>query len=247
MGKKNHAIWDNEELLIQAVSEATSIAEVLSHLGLNRNSGNYQTLKSRCLRFGITLPTFDNSLAPMEATRMRAVSDEEVLSNRGIKTTAIRLKLAMKRLHNIEDVCIKCGQEPIWNGLPLVLELDHIDGNCFNNEIENLRILCGHCHSQTPNFRGRNRGSENYRYCDCGKKLWKKSKKCQSCAPKSQPNAGANNPRYPQIQEIYTLFLELKTFIALGKHFGVSNNAVKKHIQALGYTMEEFKLGKFDS
>ena len=55
-----------------------------------------------------------------------------------------------------EAKCESCGIEEQWNGKPLVLELDHIDGNNKNNSLINLRILCPNCHSQTPTFRGRN-------------------------------------------------------------------------------------------
>ena len=43
-----------------------------------------------------------------------------------------------------------------WKNNPICLELDHIDGNNKNNNLENLRILCPNCHSQTETFRGRN-------------------------------------------------------------------------------------------
>ena len=43
-----------------------------------------------------------------------------------------------------------------WLNKPISLELDHIDGNHFNDEETNLRLLCPNCHSQTETFRGRN-------------------------------------------------------------------------------------------
>lgn len=43
-----------------------------------------------------------------------------------------------------------------WLEQPISLELDHIDGNNKNDELTNVRLLCPNCHSQTPNFRGRN-------------------------------------------------------------------------------------------
>lgn len=44
---------------------------------------------------------------------------------------------------------------------PIPLHLEHIDGNHLNNNLNNLTLLCPNCHSQTPNFRGRNKGFYN--------------------------------------------------------------------------------------
>ena len=52
-------------------------------------------------------------------------------------------------------VCEECNIYE-WNNKPICLELDHIDGNNKNNNMDNLRLLCPNCHSQTINFRGRN-------------------------------------------------------------------------------------------
>jgi RNA polymerase subunit RPABC4/transcription elongation factor Spt4 len=56
------------------------------------------------------------------------------------------------------DVCAECGSEPEWNGKPLTLQLDHLDGDSDNNTLSNVRMVCPNCHSQTDNW-GFKRGS----------------------------------------------------------------------------------------
>lgn len=59
------------------------------------------------------------------------------------------------------NVCATCGIEPIWNGMTLTLQVDHVDGNNKNNNIENLRLLCPNCHSQTETWGVKNRKSSH--------------------------------------------------------------------------------------
>lgn len=52
--------------------------------------------------------------------------------------------------------CVKCGLGSVWNNEPLVLQIDHIDGNRKNNTFANLRLLCPNCHTQTPTWGRKN-------------------------------------------------------------------------------------------
>ena len=53
-----------------------------------------------------------------------------------------------------------CAVEDTWNGNPITLQLDHIDGNSDNNFLSNLRLLCPNCHSQTPTYKGGNKSKK---------------------------------------------------------------------------------------
>ncbi|ORB53396.1 HNH endonuclease [Mycobacteroides saopaulense] len=78
----------------------------------------------------------------------------------------IRLFLAEAQ----SDRCAVCGGASTWQGLPLVLILDHMDGNPDNNCRQNLRLICPNCDSQLPTYKSRNRGNgrsfRRQRYAD---------------------------------------------------------------------------------
>lgn len=67
------------------------------------------------------------------------------------------------RVYMIEknnNCCESCGGSfvnPYTN--KSVLQVHHIDGDCFNNKEENLQLLCPTCHAMTENFGSRNKNS----------------------------------------------------------------------------------------
>lgn len=62
--------------------------------------------------------------------------------------------------------CMKCN----WNNVNIYtgrvpIELEHKDGDCTNNNLSNLELLCPNCHSLTATYKGANRregGSKRY-------------------------------------------------------------------------------------
>lgn len=77
-----------------------------------------------------------------------------------INKNNIKLTYSMKKyIKNVhyKSTCCSCGLSE-WLGQKISLEIDHIDGDANNNFINNLRVLCPNCHSQTPTYKGKNRG-----------------------------------------------------------------------------------------
>lgn len=58
--------------------------------------------------------------------------------------------------------CNLCGISN-WNEKLITLELEHKDGNYRNNSPENVELLCPNCHSQTPTFKGKNKGNGRHK------------------------------------------------------------------------------------
>lgn len=74
---------------------------------------------------------------------------------------ATTLRNAVRRYLEVKqnNCCAICGIEAFWNGRPISLVLDHIDGDASNNWENNLRLVCPNCDSQLPTFKSRNKNS----------------------------------------------------------------------------------------
>jgi len=64
------------------------------------------------------------------------------------------LKKIVRDFNLLPWKCSCCSIEN-WQNKDITLELDHIDGSSYNCKLENLRLLCPNCHSQTDTFRGK--------------------------------------------------------------------------------------------
>lgn len=84
--------------------------------------------------------------------RNQAKTIFEVLGSRSSRWLK---KAKLLREGHLRDCCFACGISE-WREQPLVVQIDHINGIKDDWRIENLRMLCPNCHSQTPTYGGRN-------------------------------------------------------------------------------------------
>jgi hypothetical protein len=140
---------------IEAWTNSGSVRQVLGKLGLVEAGGNYACAKKRADALGLTKEHMHGKSwnKGKKVGPKRPV--EEYLSNqRPIQSNSLKKRLLAEGLKQHKCEC--CGITE-WNGQLAPIELDHIDGNRYNNTIENLRILCPNCHAQTDTYRGKNK------------------------------------------------------------------------------------------
>lgn len=148
-----------KEHLEKVVAESFSVSEVLRKLGKKDLGSNFATINKYIKLYDLDISHFtgqnwNKGLTLTEKTA-RIKIDEILKENTNFKSDILK-----KRLFNCnlkEEKCEKCGVGNKWFNEDLKLELHHINGNHFDNRLENLQILCPNCHSQTDNFRSRNR------------------------------------------------------------------------------------------
>lgn len=68
----------------------------------------------------------------------------------------------IKKHGNKCTICSVSGDN--WNGKPMTLVVDHIDGDAYNYNVSNIRLVCHNCDSQLPTYKGRNKGKSTRKY-----------------------------------------------------------------------------------
>lgn len=138
----------NEDEFIKICENSKTMASAASKIGLHFN-----TFK----RIAIKLDCYKTNQSGKGLTKIsnRDIPIFDILKGLHPQYQSFKLKNKLIKSFIKENKCDICGICE-WNGQNLNCELDHIDGNSRNHKLENLRILCPNCHSQTETFRAKN-------------------------------------------------------------------------------------------
>ena len=148
-----------KELMESVIKDSYSIAEVCRKIGLKPHGSNYKTIKSKIDLYNLDISHFTGQRwnKGKNNTEETARIPLEQILQKGVIYCSDTLKKRLIKAGLKENKCEICGCGK--SGDEVVLELHHINGDHYDNRLENLQILCPNCHSKTPNFK--NRGGSN--------------------------------------------------------------------------------------
>lgn len=162
MRPRTNKLWSvPKEVLEQIAKDNTSFAGILRALDLSvKGTTNYHRLKRRLLDEGISFGHIKEGLGSNRGRKFgphpKKIPLDKILIE-GSSYCRTWLKARLIASGTLENKCSECGLEPNWNSKPLVMVLDHINGVSDDNRLENLRLVCPNCNSQTATFSGRNK------------------------------------------------------------------------------------------
>lgn len=137
--------------------------------------------------------------------------------------------------HNLLPyVCSECGQGEIWRGKRISLDLDHIDGDYTNDELSNLRFLCGNCHKATETYCNKNRQfTRSTFFCKrCAAPVSRSHVDlCRLC---SSNDAALPRRKFEVTKDELERLIPLHTYEEIAAMFGVGSTAIRKRAAKLG-------------
>lgn len=147
----NRKNWTEDEFII-AVRSSHTIAEVLRKLNLRPVGGNYTTFNHYVDKLNLDTSHFTGQAhAKGKTCGSRPKISLSAILVEGSTYRSYHLKHRLLREGYLSYHCSGCGLST-WMGAPISLHLDHINGVNSDNRLDNLRLLCPNCHSQTPTY-----------------------------------------------------------------------------------------------
>jgi Zn ribbon nucleic-acid-binding protein len=222
-------------------------SEALRKLGLRPDGGNHRQFRRYVDEvWRISTSHFDPLRARLAGLRrIRPVALEAVLvEGSSYSRSTLKGRLYAEGLK--ARCCELCGQNEEWRGARMSLILDHIHGIPDDNRLENLRIVCPNCAATFETHCGRKNKLEERMCVRCGRTFVPRRVKQDFCSrqcgtrydrDRREPHPETRKVERPSYKQL-TADVGSMSFAAIGRKYGVSDNAVRKWIRWYEYRAE---------
>jgi hypothetical protein len=227
----------------EAIGSSRSWTDSLRRLGYCPTGGNPATLKKYAARWRISTDHFDPYAGVMDRIRRPKLPLEKILVEHSTYSRS-NLKRRLYEEGLKQPRCELCGQGEEWRGRHMSMILDHENGVRDDNRLENLRIVCPNCAATFDTHCGRAKVAEPpLRNCGrCGEMFRAKHRTqrycSRYCGMRRGPGDRSRGVPRPLIRKVERppyekLLAEIETtsYVAVGRKYGVSDNAVRKWVR----------------
>lgn len=227
--------------LAEVVKNSTSKKDVLTKMGMAVSGSSYNILRRKLKKLNIDTSHFNQYLGTVKE-KTDWVKFETYLVKDSKCSGTHWLKLNLVKKGHLKYECTVCKNNGQWQGKKISLHLDHINGIRNDNRIENLRILCPNCHSQTETYAGKKLKRNN--------KKWKqKSNKCKKCnviisdvskcCLKCSRQISETKPPKERLEEL----VQTLPMVKIGLMYRVTDNTVRKWCKGYGINYRIYPKG----
>lgn len=149
-----------EEKIKIAVTSSISIANALQLMEMSVTTANYRAFHKAVKKYNLDTSHFLGQAHLKNQNRNigTTIPLDNILIKNSSYASIAHLKKRLLKNKLLTYQCYDCELTE-WRGKPISLQLDHINGISNDHRIENLRLLCPNCHSQTDTFAGKNIGA----------------------------------------------------------------------------------------